>query len=101
MDLTSAQRGHAERRRADLGVRSLPRHGRLHLHVAALRGAERRAGQVLDGGVRVLAVQRAAARRHQVLQLCSHQDEGRSAVRRLNTLQTGRQRPVHFNRSGH
>lgn len=69
--LTSAQRGHVERRRADLCVRPLSGHGRLHLHVAALWGAERGSGQVLDGGVRVLAVQRAAARSRQLLQLCS------------------------------
>lgn len=68
--LTSAQGGHLERRWADLGVRSLSGHGGLHLHVAALRRAERQAGQVFDGGVRILAVQRAAAHRRHVLQLC-------------------------------
>lgn len=56
--------------RADLGVGSISRHGRLHLHVAAFRGAQRQAGQVFDGGVRVLAVQGAAAHRRRVLQLC-------------------------------
>lgn len=55
---------------ADLGVRSLSGHGGLHLHVAALRRAERQAGQVFDGRVRILAVQRAAAHRRHVLQLC-------------------------------
>lgn len=38
--------------------------GRLHLHVAALHRAERRRGQVLDGGIWVLAVQRRAAHSH-------------------------------------
>lgn len=56
--------------RADLGVGSISGHGRLHLHVAAFRGAQRQAGQVFDGGVRVLAVQGAAAHRRRVLQLC-------------------------------
>lgn len=50
----------------NLGVRALPGHGRLHLHVAALRGAEGQGqpGQVFDGGVWILAVQRAAAHGH-------------------------------------
>lgn len=59
-----------EGRRADLCVGSLTGHGRLHLHVAAFWGAQREARQVLDGGIRVLAVQGAAAHRHRVLQLC-------------------------------
>lgn len=66
----SAQGGRAERRRgADLGVGSLPGHGRLHLHVAALWRTEGQAGQVFDGGVGVLTVQRTAAHRRRVLQL--------------------------------
>lgn len=36
-------------------------HGRPHLHVAALRRAEGQAGQVFNGGVGVLTVQRAGA----------------------------------------
>lgn len=61
-----------ERRRGrNLGVRALSGHGRLHLHVAALRGAEGQGqpGQVFDGGVRILAVQRAAAHGRRILQL--------------------------------
>lgn len=66
----SAQGGRAERRRgADLGVGSLSGHGRLHLHVAALGGAEGQARQVFDGGVGILTVQRTAAHRRRVLQL--------------------------------
>lgn len=68
-----------EGRRADLGVGSLSGYGRLHLHVAAFRRAGWQAWQVFDGGVRVLAVQRAAAYCHCVLQLCEHRGRGEEA----------------------
>lgn len=79
--LTSAQGGRVERWRADLSVRPLSGHGGLHLHVAALRGAERQAGQVFDGSVRILAVQRAAAHGHRVLQLCGHTGSNETGVK--------------------
>lgn len=65
----SAQGGCVERWRADLSVRSLSGHGRLHLHVAALWGAEGQAWQVFDGSVGIFAVQGAAAHCNSVLQL--------------------------------
>lgn len=75
-----------EGRRADLGVGSLSGHGRLHLHVAALRGARRQARQVFDGGVRVLAVQGAAAYCHCVLQLCEHRGRREEAEVKRNEV---------------